>query len=227
MTQGRTTDLPPSNHGSGTARVLVAGTHAIVREGLKKILSESSNVQVAGEAETAHALLARVRSHEFDVVLLDLAVPGRGGLELIREIRAIRPELPVVVLSMQPPHYDALRALSAGASGYLTRECRPAEMVDAVVKVAAGGKYITSALAEKLTEYLEAGAPKPLHATLSDREYQVMLLIASGKTVGHIAKEMRLSVKTVSTYRSRILEKMHMQNNLDIIRYVFLEGLAD
>jgi len=208
-------------------RILIADDHAIVREGLKQIVAESSDMAVAGEAANGQEVLEQVSKNDWDLLLLDIAMPGRAGMDILKQLRSERPELPVLMLSMYPEEQYAVRALKAGASGYLTKESAPEELIAAIRKVSQGGKYVSSSLAEKLAVYLETDHEKPVHELLSDREYQVMLMIASGKTVKQIADELSLSVKTISTYRSRTLRKMEMKNNAEITYYAIKHALVD
>ena len=206
-------------------RILISDDHAIVREGIKQILADTNDLVAAGEATNGHEVMEHVRREDWDMVLLDLAMPGKDGLETLKEIKREKPKLPVLVLSIYPEEQYAVRALKAGASGYLTKESAPEELIAAIRRVSQGGKYISSSLAEKLASHLEEDADKPVHETLSDREYQVMLMIASGKTVKEIADDMYLSVKTVSTYRVRALSKMGMKNNSEFTYYAIKYGL--
>jgi two-component system invasion response regulator UvrY len=206
--------------------ILVADDHAIVREGLKQILAETSDLHVAGEAANGQDVFEKIWKNEYDVVMLDISMPGRSGLEVLKQIRDIRPELPVLVLSIHPESQYAVRALKAGAAGYLTKESAPDELISAIRKVSQGGKYISPSLAEKIAADLETGIFQVPHESLSDREYQVMCMIASGKTVKQIGEELCLSVKTVSTYRSRILEKMKMKNNAELTYYAIKHELV-
>jgi len=206
-------------------KILIADDHAIVRAGLKQILADTTDMIVAGEATNGLEVLEQVRKDHWDLVLLDLAMPGKGGLETLKELKKERPKLPVLVLSIYPEEQYAVRSLKAGASGYLTKESAPEELIAAIGKVAQGGKYFSASLAENLVSHLEEDAEKLVHEMLSDREYQVMLLIASGKTASTIADEMCLSVKTVSTYRSRALTKMGMKNNSVFMNYAIRNGL--
>jgi DNA-binding NarL/FixJ family response regulator len=207
-------------------RILIADDHAIVREGLKQILAETPDMVVAGEAANGQEALEYIRKAECDLVLLDLAMPGRDGLDTLKELKREKPKLPVLVLSIYPEEQYAVRAFKAGVSGYLTKESAPEELIAAIRKVAQGGKYVSASLAEKLALHLEVDADKPVHELLSDREYQVMLMIASGKTVQEIADEMSLSVKTISTYRTRALNKMGMKNNAAFTYYALKHGLV-
>ena len=207
--------------------IIIVDDHPIVRQGLKQILSEEPDMAMFGEAQNSQEVLELIRKQEWDVVVLDITMPGSGGLDVLKEIKHERPKLPVLILSIHPEDQYAVRALKAGASGYLNKESAPEELVRAIRKILRGGKYVSSALAEKMAFNLDMEAGKPLHETLSDREYQVLLMIASGKTTSEIAEEMALSVKTVSTYRARILEKMKMKSNVDLTSYVIKNNLID
>ena len=208
-------------------KILIADDHAIVREGLKQIVADTSDMVVGGEAVNGQEVLEQVRKKDWDLILLDIAMPGRGGLDILKQLRSERPGLPVLMLSIYPEEQYAVRALKAGASGYLTKESAPEELIAAIRKVSQGKKYVSSSLAEKLAVYLETDTEKQVHEMLSDREYQVMLMIASGKTVKIIADELSLSVKTISTYRARTLEKMGMKNNAELTYYAVKQGLVD
>jgi len=208
-------------------RILIADDHVIVREGLKQIISETLDMTIADEAVDGHEVLNKALKNDYDVVVLDITMPGINGLDVLKQIKAQKPKLPILVLSVHPEEQYAVRVLRAGASGYLTKESAPDELIAAIRKVSAGKKYVSSSLAEKLAFELETDTEKPLHETLSDREYQVMCMIASGKTVKQIAEELFLSVKTISTYRSRILEKMKMNNNAELTYYAIKHGLVE
>lgn len=208
-------------------RVLIADDHEIVRAGLRQILAEDSELAVHGEANDGQELLELCRREGGDVVLLDLNMPGRNGLEILKQLRQEFPSLPVLILSIHPEDQYALRAIRAGASGYLTKETASSQLLKAIHKVYDGGRYISDALAERMAENLAGGGYQKPHEALSDREYQVMILIASGKSVGRIASELFLSAKTISTYRHRILEKMGMENNSELTSYVVRNGLLD
>ncbi len=208
-------------------RVLVADDHPIVRRGLKEIIAEETDMAVLGEASSSAEVLDLVRKEDWDVVILDITMPGRGGLDALDELRRLRPRLPVLILSMHPEDQYGVRVLKAGAAGYLTKETAPEQLAEAIRTVFTGRKYVTPALAEKLALYVQNTVDKPLHQTLSSREYQVALNIASGKKVSQIAQEMSLSVKTVSTYRARILEKMKMKTNTDLTYYFLKEGFIE
>ena len=208
-------------------KILIADDHAIVREGLKQIVADTSDMIVTAEASDGHEVLALLSKNNYDVVVLDMAMPGLTGLDILKQIKRETPELPVLILSVHPEEQYAVRALKAGASGYLTKERAPDELITAIRKVSMGGKYITSSLAEKLAFELEVDTEKPPHKTLSDREFQVMCMIAKGRTIKNIAEELYLSPKTVSTYRSRILEKMKMKSNEELTHYVINNHLID
>jgi DNA-binding NarL/FixJ family response regulator len=206
-------------------RVLIADDHAVVREGLKRIVAQNADMEVAGEAGNGHEVLDFARRHECDLVLLDLAMPGKDGLDTLKELKLLRPHLPVLVLSVYPEEQYAVRLLRAGAAGYLTKESAPEELVAAIRKVSRGGRYVSEALAEQLAVLLGSGTDRPPHETLSDREFRVMVMLASGKTASEVAEALCLSVKTISTYRSRTLRKMNMRNNAELSFYAVKHGL--
>ena len=206
-------------------RILIADDHAIVRRGLKHIVSEQPDMTVAGEAENARRVLDLVRTDKWDVIVLDINMPGRSGLEVLKELRREHPKLPVLVLSVHPEDQYGVRVLKAGAAGYLTKDSAPDELVQAIRKVHRGGKYVSASLAEVLVFELETETDRPRHKSLSDREYQVMTMIASGKTVGEIGEELSLSVKTISTYRARVLGKMKMRTNAELTHYAIQNQL--
>jgi len=208
-------------------KVLVADDHTLVRKGLKKILLDTKDVKVVDEASDDKEILTKVSNNDYDLVLLDISLPGRNGIDVLKQIKCMKPELPVLILSMYPEEQYAIRSIKAGASGYLTKESAPDELIDAIRKVAWGRKYITSSLAERLAMEIGEKTGRLLHESLSDREYQVMCMIASGKTVKEIAETLSLSVKTISTYRARILEKMHLKNNAQLTYYAIKHGLVD
>ena len=207
-------------------KILIADDHAVVRQGLKQILADEFSRAVFGEAGTAQAAIAKIWEDEWDVVVLDITMPGRSGLEVLAEIRKSRPRLPVLVLSMHPEDQFAMRVLKSGAAGYMTKESAPEALVGAIKKVLAGGRYVSPFLAEQMASYLGADVHQPPHERLSDREFLVLRMIASGKTVSQIAHELALSVKTISTYRARILEKMFMQSNAELTHYAIQNRLV-
>lgn len=208
-------------------RVLIADDHPLIRKGLKQIISETQDITVDGEAETCAGVLHKLSRKKYDVVILDITMPGRGGIDVLKRIKTKNPKLPVLILSIHPEEQYAIRAMRVGASGYLTKNCEPRELLLAIRRVASGGLYIQDTLAQKLAVDVSSKTAKPPHDSLSDREYEVLLKIAEGKTASKIASEMSLSVKTISTYRTRIMSKMHMKNNSEIIRYCFTHGLVD
>ncbi len=208
-------------------RVVVVDDHPVVREGFKRIIADSPGLSVAGEASDGSEALQVVGNTPCDVVVLDISMPNKNGMDVLKQLRTESPRLPVLVLSMHSEDQYAIRVLKAGASGYLMKDAAPAQLVQAIRKVTRGGKYVSPTLAEKLATELDGDAQKPLHETLSDREYQVLCLLASGKTGTEIANDLALSIKTISTYRSRILEKLKMKNNAEITRYAIKEGLVD
>jgi two-component system, NarL family, invasion response regulator UvrY len=208
-------------------RVCVVDDHAVVREGLKRIIAENPGMSVTAEAGDGIEAMRILQSQPFDVVLLDITMPNKNGLDVLKELHNESPKTPVLVLSMHSEDQYAVRVLRAGASGYLTKESAPAKLVQAIRKVVRGGKYVSPTLAEKLVYDLNADSARAPHEILSDREYQVLCMIASGKTVTIIARDLALSVKTVSTYRVRILEKLNMKNNAEMTRYAIKEGLVD
>ncbi len=208
-------------------RVVVADDHTILREGLKELLRGAGDIEIAGEAADGHEVMQRVREHEFDVLLLDMSMPGKSGTELIRQVKAERPRLRVLVLSMHEEHQYAVRAIKAGASGYLTKESASAQLVSAIRKVAAGGAFISAEVAEQLALSAMPHAEGPPHAALSDREYQVFQRLVAGASVTDIAAELNLSGKTVSTHKARLMEKLGVANAADLVRYAIRHQLAE
>ncbi|MBY0578627.1 MAG: response regulator transcription factor [Burkholderiales bacterium] len=208
-------------------KVLIVDDHAIVRQGLRRILAETPDMTVTGEAENGVEALRKIREGEWDVVLLDVSMPGRNGVDTLKQIMSENRGIRVLILSMYPEDQYAVRLLKVGAVGYMTKETAPEELVEAIRKVAQGKKYISPTLAELLLVELGVDSEKPLHETLSDREYQVFRLIGSGKTVSEIASQMSLSVKTISTHRAHILEKMKLKNNAELTLYVIQNGLIN
>lgn len=208
-------------------KILIADDHVIIREGIKKIISDEIDMTVTAEAANGQEVLECVWAHNFDVILLDISMPGRSGLDILKQIKNDKPELPVLILSMHPEEQYAIRVFKAGASGYLTKESAPDELITAIRKVSSGRKYVTASLAEKLAFDLSSNIDKQLHETLSDREFQVICMIANGKTVKDIGEELSLSVKTISTYRTRILDKMKMKNNAQLTHYAIQNNLVE
>ncbi len=208
-------------------RVLVADDHALVRAGLKHILGKTGEISVVAEACNGQEAMVEARKTPVDVVLLDIGMPGRSGLDVLKQLRAEHPDLPVLILTMYPEEQYAVRALRAGAAGYLTKDSGPEELVSAVLKVASGGRYVSMRAAESLAFEVQGRFRQAPHEALSDRELQVLCLIARGKTVNEIAVELTLSPKTVSTYRSRVLSKLNLRNNSEIAYYAVKEGLVD
>jgi len=208
-------------------RLLIADDHAIVRQGLKQIVSEFPGMTVAGEAASGEEALALARKLSYDVAIVDIAMPGRGGLEILKDLREARPTAKIVILSMHPEEQYAIRCLRDGASAYITKGNATEELIHAIQAVAAGKRYITPMVAEKLVSYIERDAERLPHENLSNRELQVLILLGSGKTVTDISRELSLSAKTISTYRARVLEKMNMDTNALLIRYVIRHGLVE
>jgi DNA-binding NarL/FixJ family response regulator len=208
-------------------KVLIADDHAIVREGLKQILADTRDIVVAGDAENGFEAIKLIRRNPCEVVLLDISMPDRNGIEVLKQLRKEFPKLAILMLSMHREDQYAIRALKAGAAGYLNKQSAPAELVTAIRQVAAGRKYVSPALAEELANQLDEDHERPPHAALSDREYQTMTMIASGKTVSDIAAELALSVKTISMYRSRLLQKMKLRHNAELTHYAIKNRLVD
>lgn len=207
-------------------KILIADDHAIVRQGLKQIVADASELEVAGEAQNAKDVFRLVREQTWDLVILDMAMPGRDGLDILKQLKYEWPSLPVLILSMYPEEQFAVRTLKAGAAGYVTKESATEELVKAIRKVLQGGRYVSQSLAERLAFHVNVATEKLPHETLSDREYQVLCLIASGKTVGEIAEHLSLSATTVSTYRARVLEKMGMKNSAELTHYAIQQHLV-
>jgi len=207
-------------------KILIADDHEVVRQGLKAILSEHSDLNVVEEAENGNEVLKIVEKNKVDVILLDFDMPEKNGLDTLIELKTLYPKLPVIILSIFPEDHYGTRFLKAGASGYLGKASASDQLVDAIRKVANGGKYISPALTDKLVSDLNKDTEKPLHETLTDREFQVLCLLAKGKKLKGIADELYLSINTISTYRSRILHKMQMESNADLIHYAIKNGMV-
>ena len=207
--------------------VLIADDHALIREGLKKTLSGEPDMTLIGEANNVVELFKQLERLVVNIVLLDITMPGESGLDALKELRQKYPHIPVLILSFHPEHRFAVRALKAGASGYITKQSATEELVQAVRKIVGGGKYVSAALAEELATELDTGSGKLPHETLSDREFQVMRLIAAGKKSSEIAEELSVTISTVNTYRMRIFEKMKLQSNVELARYALEHGLIE
>lgn len=208
-------------------RVLLADDHPVVRAGLRELLSGAGDITVAGEATNGHEVLERIRDADYDVAVLDMSMPGRSGIELIRLVKMDKPKLRILMLSMHSEKQWAVRALRAGASGYLTKETAPDELIAAVRRIASGGAYVTPETAQRLALDAHRDSEAPPHTLLSDREFQVFRMIAGGASVGEVAKRLSLSIKTVSTHKTRIMEKMGLANAADLIRYALDHKLLD
>ncbi|SFD16453.1 two component transcriptional regulator, LuxR family [Thiohalospira halophila DSM 15071] len=211
----------------GMTRVMIVDDHAVVREGLKMILEGQEDISVVAEAGDDAGTLTRAREQPMDVILLDVSLPGRSGLEILKQLRYQYPDLAVLMLSIHPEDQYAVRFLRAGASGYMTKETAPAELVAAIRKVANGGRYVSQVLAECLVEELERPDTAEPHTRLSDREYQLLVRIGQGLKPAQIAEELHVSTKTISTYRSRLLEKMGLSSNAELVQYAVRQGLVD
>lgn len=208
-------------------RILIVDDHSLIREGLKQVLRDEPEMEVVAEAADGQNVMEVVRQEKADVVLLDISLPGRNGLEILKDVRHEYPKLPVLMLSMHPEERFALRALKAGASGYVTKESAPANLIQAIRKVMTGGKYISQTLAEQVAESLDGGSDRPAHQTLSDREYQVMIMIASGKSARVIAQELTLSTRTINTFRARILKKLKVKSSVELTHYAIKNRLIE
>jgi len=208
-------------------KLLIADDHPIVRKGLKQALSEASDIRDIDEASNGCEVFERLEKGKYDVILLDISMPGKSGVDILKQIKIKKIKTPILMLSTHPEEQYALRSLKAGASGYLTKNADTTELIAAIRKVASGGKYISDTLAEQLAFDIMGDSDQPIHKSLSDREYEVLIKIASGKAVSDVADEMNLSVKTISTYRARILEKMNMKNNAEMTHYAIKNKLVD
>jgi DNA-binding NarL/FixJ family response regulator len=208
-------------------KTLIADDHPFVREGLKQILSATDDITVEFEASNGGEVINEAMKNDYDMILLDITMPGGNVLDIIKQLRDVNPEQKILILTMHPEEQYAIRVLRAGASGYLTKDSAPDELIRAIRKISQGGKYVSSELAEQLATVIGIDYERPPHELLSDREYQILCEIASGKTVSQIAEELLLSVKTVSTYRGRVLKKMNMRTNAELIYYAVKNELVD
>jgi two-component system invasion response regulator UvrY len=206
-------------------KVLIADDHPVIRQGLRQILSERPESFITGEAENCLEAIRHVRNGQWDVVLLDISMPGKSGLDALKQIKNEKPQTQVLIFTIHPEEHYGLRAIKAGAAGYLTKSCGPDTLMAAILRVAQGGKYITQSLAEKLASALDSDFDRPPHEVLTDREYQIFNLLAAGKTVSEIAAALALSVKTISTHRTKILAKMNLRNNAELMHYFMRNGL--
>lgn len=207
--------------------ILIADDHALMRAGLKRILKDEPDIKVVGEASNGFEVLEAVKKNKIDFIVLDLTMPGKNGLEVIKELKQSNKEILILILSMHPEDRFAVRALKSGASGYMTKESAPDELVNAIRKIISGRKYITPILAEKLASEFDDDSGKSPHENLSDREYEVFIMIASGKKITEIAESLRLSTPTVNTYRARIFDKMRLKSNVDLTHYAMSNKLID
>ncbi|NOX17077.1 MAG: response regulator transcription factor [Chlorobi bacterium] len=208
-------------------KIIIADDHEVIREGIKKIINTEMDLKISAEVESGEELLNKVAKEDFDVVILDVGLPGRSGIEVLHDLRQIKPKLPVLIFSMQPEDRIAIRALRAGANAFLNKEAHAEELLSTLRTIASGRKYISPSLAEKLAEALDTNSAQPLHAKLSDREFEIMRMIALGKSVKEIAESKSLSVNTVNTYRNRLLRKMNFKNNIELAHYVIQNKLID
>ena len=207
-------------------RVLIADDHPVVRRGLRQLLEEAGDIVVGGEAGSAAETLDQVRRNRWDVLVLDLDLPDRSGLEVMRDVKLVQENLPILFLTVASEDQFAIRALRAGAAGYMTKKTAPEELVGAIRKVVNGGRYVTAAVAERIALHLDKDVETPVHESLSDREYEVFQMLASGRTATQVAEALHLSVKTVSTYRSRVLEKMGLRTNAELTVYAVRNGIV-
>lgn len=208
-------------------KVIIVDDHSVVRKGLRQIIEETKDIVVVDEASSGYELLERIREKNYDVVLLDISMPGKDGLDTLKEIRYFKPDIKVLMFTVYPEEQYAVRVLKAGAYGYINKESEPEEIIGAIRKVAQGRKYVSPELAELLAANIGSTSETAKHETLSDREFQVMCMIASGKTVREIAEELALSINTISTYRIRILEKMNMKSNAELTHYAIKNNLVE
>ena len=209
-------------------RIIIADDHALIRKGLKEILQQVEGLLLLDEAQNGSELLLKIEENDYDIIVLDISMPGKSGLDILKDLRNIKPEIPVLILSVYPEEQYAIRVLKAGAAGYLTKDSAPDELVSAIKKIVNGGKYISDSLAEMLASEVKGGGViKQPHENLSDREFQVMKMLAIGKTIKEISEELFLSPKTVSTYRTRIYDKMKFDSKAELTGYAMKNGLVD
>jgi DNA-binding NarL/FixJ family response regulator len=208
-------------------KILIVDDHPLIREGLKKIIVEKPEMNVVGELSNGLEVLNYLKDHEVDIALLDITLPGKDGLDVLKDVKATYPDLPVLILSIHSEERFAIRALKAGAAGYITKETAPKKLVHAIKKVLEGSKYVSETLAVKLASELDQTLAKPLFENLSDREYQVMYMIVSGKRVKDIALELKLSSRTIYTYRTRVLQKLNLKNDTELLHYAIQNRLVD
>lgn len=208
-------------------RIFITDDHSLIREGLKKIINDEKDISIIGEAGNAKDTMSFVLNKNIDILILDLNLPDKSGLDLLKELKSLKPELKILILSMHPEDRFAMRVLRAGAAGYITKESVGEELVRAIRKVYNGGKYVSESLAEMLAFEIQGGGDKPIHEVLSDREFQVLQMIASGKTLAEISEALSLAVTTISTYRARVLEKLNLHSNAELIHYAITNKLLD
>lgn len=208
-------------------KIIIADDHELIREGLKKVLVKNSEIEVVAEAASSWELLEILSKKEVDIVVLDISMPGKSGLETLRDIKNYYPKVKTLILSMHPEERFAIRALKSGASGYLSKQSAAKELENALLKIMHGGKYISNAVAEQLALEIETPSDKALHEKLSNREFEIMIKISQGKSVSDIADELSLSVNTITSYRARLLQKMNMKSNAELIRYSLKNQLVD
>ena len=208
-------------------KVFIADDHALIREGIKKLLDLESDVKVVGETSNPFEVVDQIKKSNCDILILDLSMPGKSGLDILKEIKIVLPKVKVLIMTMMPEDQFAKRTLKAGASGYITKDRAADELLLAIRKVAAGKKYITQSLAEKLVDDLDDSSEKPLHEILSDREFQILKMMAKGQSQTNIADELSISASTVNTYRSRIFEKLNLHSNAELIHYAFQNNLIE
>ncbi len=206
--------------------IIIVDDHAVVRSGIKHILQERHDINVVAEASTGSEAMKHLREHSADIVLLDISMPDQSGIEVLRTIRSQHPDVSVLILTMHPEEQYAIRALKSGASGYITKDSAPSELIGAIVKISSGKRYISASLADKLAGMLDISTERAPHELLSDRELEVLLLVAAGNNMTEIADRLNLSIKTVSTYKGRILLKMDLKSTADIIRYSIKNNLS-